>query len=338
MNKASDKYTSNQFYADLHDGRIALFYLFYGEEEFLIRRATDALQKAALQPGDEDFNLDVLYGSETDGATIINAAMSFPMMASRRLVIVKDFHHLDEKGHALLLKYAEKPSPSSCLCLTSSKYTGASGIIKKLAPYARVLEAKRLYDNQVPAWIRSHLKERGYTIAEEAATLLQMNVGNSLRRLSSEIDKIELLKKESRDITIEDVEAVVGATKEYNVFEFCDAVAGKDVEKSLRILYRLIELGESPVGLLVMLNRHFAILAKTKELALKRTAKEEMAKNLRVNHYFLDKYLQQAQKYRREQIQQIFQLMLTADAQLKMSYQKPRLTLETLLFEIFSSI
>ncbi|MBN1560225.1 DNA polymerase III subunit delta [candidate division KSB1 bacterium] len=338
MNKATEKYTIGNFYADLNLGKIAPLYLFFGEEEFLIGQMIDAVRKAALQPGDEDFNLNIYYGNETDGAAIVNAAMSFPLLAARRLVMVKDFHHLDDKSQSLLLKYAAKPSQTSCLCLTSCKFTAASGVIKKLAPHARAIEAKRLYDNQVPAWIKSHVRERGYTISEEAASLLQINVGNSLKRLSSEIDKIELLKKEKAAITVADIEAVVGATKEYNVFEFCDAVAGREVEKSLRILNRLLELGESPIGILVMLNRHFAIMTKTKELVLKGTAKAEMANSLKINRYFLDKYLLQAQKYRRDQLQQIFQLLLTADLHLKTSYQKPRLTLETLLYEIFSSI
>ncbi|MBN1479148.1 DNA polymerase III subunit delta [candidate division KSB1 bacterium] len=336
MKQPQPKYTLTQFYADLKADKISQLYLFYGEEDFLVKQLVDALRKAVLQPGDEDFNLDVLYGNETDGAAIINAAMSFPMMAERRLVIVKDITLLNEKSLQLLVKYAEKPSKSTCLCLTSAKL-GNSATIKKLKELCKVIEARRLYDNQVLGWIKSHVKDRGYSISEEAASLLQINVGNSLRRLSSEIDKIELLTG-AKEITIRDVEAVVGSTKDYNVFEFCDAVAGKHLEKSLRILNRLLELGESPVGLLVMLSRHFTIIVKAKELLSKRSSKSDIAKELRINQYFVDKYIQQAQKYRRDQLQGIFQLLLSADQHLKTSYQKPKLVIESLLFEIYSTI
>lgn len=336
MSQAKSKYTVSKFQADLKAQHIAPLYLFYGEEDFLVKQLIESLQNAVLQPGDEDFNLDVLYGSEADGAAIVNIAMSFPMMAERRLVLVKDFHQLDDKGLQLLVKYAEKPSPTTCLCLTSSKLAANKSGIKKLKQLAKSIETKRLYDNQIPAWIKTHVKERGYSISEEAASLLQINVGNSLRRLSSEIDKIELLKKEDKSISVTDVEAIVGATKEFNVFEFCDSVADGDMSKSLRILQRLLELGESPIGILVMLTRHFTIMIKAKEMVLKRASRNDMASALKINPYFIDKYISQSKKFRREQLQLVFQCLLLADRHLKSSYQKPKLIIESLLFEIYS--
>lgn len=333
-----EKYNATQFYSDLKAQNIAPVYLFYGEEDFLVKQFSEKLQKAVLQPGDEDFNLDIFYGNETDGATILNAAMAFPMMAEKRFVIVRDIHHLNDSGMQLLASYAEKPSPTTCLCLTSTKLNGTKSAVKKLKQFSKCIESKPLYDNQIPAWIQSHVKSRGYSISEEAASLLQINVGNSLRRLSSEIDKIELLKKEDKNITIKDIETIVGSTKEFNVFEFCDSVAALQNEKSLRIVNRLLELGESPIGVLVMLTRHYTILAKTKELAAKRASKMDMAKTLKVNPYFVDKYLQQARHYSREHLRHIFTLLLRADLQLKTSYQKPKLIIETLLFEILSAV
>ncbi len=327
-----DKYTPARLKSDLKKGIVATVYLFYGQEDFLIEQWLKALQQAVLQPGDEDFNLDVLYGNETDGAAVVNIAMSFPMMAEKRMVVVKDFHHLSEKSLNLITAYIQKPSASSCLALTTTKLGGTNAVIKALAKYSKVLEAKPLYDNHVPAWVKAHVKERGFTISDEAITLLQLNAGNSLRRLSSEIDKIELLLKDRHEISVQDVEAIVGASKEFNVFEFADAVAEKNLPKSLRILNRLLELGESPIGILVMLTRHYTIIAKAKEMIISRMRKDEMGRALRVNPYFIDKYVRQAAKYNKSQLGDIFQLLLTADQHLKSSYQKPKLVLESLIF------
>ncbi len=334
----NSKYSTSQFHKDLKAGDVAPIYLFYGEEEFIINQLTEALLKSVLQPGDADFNLDVLYGNETDGATIVNIAMSYPMMAERRVVVVKQFHHLGEKDMPLLIKYAEKPSTSSCMVLTSDKFTGTNATIKKLSPYCKAIEAKTMYDNQIPAWVKNHVKERGFSISDEAVSLLQLNVGNSLRRLVSEIDKIELKNKERKEITVPDVEQVVGITKEFNIFEFCDSVAEQNIQKSLRILDRLLELGESPIGILVLLTRHFTIIAKAKEMVLAQLRRDQISKSLRVNPYFVEKYLRQAAKYKREQLNKVFHSLLQADIYLKSSYQKPRLVLESLLFEIHSTI
>jgi DNA polymerase III subunit delta len=332
--KTKEKYTVARLNADMKNGEISPLYLFYGPEDFLIEGWINSILKKSLQPGDEDFNLDILYGNETDGASIVNVAMSFPMMAERRLVIVKEFHHLKEKCIKLISTYMQKPSGTSCLVLASSKFTSTNAVIKSWSKLCRALEAKPLYDNHVPPWIRSHVKERGLTIADDAINLLQMNAGNSLRRLASEIDKIELVLKDRREVAVEDVESVVGASKEFNVFEFADAVSDKNQPKSLRILHRLLELGESPIGMLVMLNRQYTIIVKAKELSAASARKDEMSRALRVNPYFVEKYVRQAGKYNRNQLGDIMQLLLTADQHLKSSYQKPKLILESLIFEI----
>jgi DNA polymerase III subunit delta len=333
LNSPKEQNTAAQLFKELKQKQIAPVYLFFGEEDFLIEQFTDAVHEAALQPGDKDFNLDIFWANEYDGAAIVNAAAAFPMMAERRLIIVKEIHLLDDKSQALLLKYAQKPSPTSCVILTSSKITAA---VKKLRPLAFSIEAKPLYENQAPQWIKSHVKTRGFTISDEAIGLLQLNVGVSLRRLASEIDKIELLLKGRSEISIADVEAIVGSAKEFTIFELGDAVADKKLDKSLRVLERLLELGESAVGILAMLSRHFILLAKSKEIAGRRAQREEIAKLLKINAFFVEKYLQQSTKYKHEHLAQIFILLLRADQHLKSSYQKPRLVLETLIVEIYS--
>ena len=328
------KYTAAQLQADLKNKAIAPLYLFYGQEDFLVAGWIKAITEKVLQPGDKDFNFDLLYANETDGAAIVNIAMSFPMMADKRLIIVRDFHHLKEKCIKLITAYLQKPSVTSCVVLTTSKFGASNAVVKAWSKLCTSIEAKPLYENQIPPWIKSHIKDRGFTITDEAVNLLQMNAGNSLRRLASEIDKVELVLKERRQIQVDDIEAVVGTSKEFNVFEFADSVADKNQQKSLRILSRLLELGESPIGILVMLSRHYTIVVKAKEMALARARKDEMSSSLRVNPFFVDKYVRQAGKYNRAQLGDVMQFLLKADQHLKSSYQKPKLILESLIFEI----
>lgn len=335
MNATKVKGSETLLFNSLRQKEFYPLYLFFGEEDYLVEQYVDAVLAAALAPEDKDFNLDIFYGNETDGAAIVNAASAFPMMAERRLVIVREFHHLDNPAQNLLAKYAQNASPTTCLILTSSEFTSTSSVIKKLSPFGFAVEAKPLYENQAPAWIKSHAKNRGLDISDEAVALLSANTGVSLRRLASEIDKIELLLGDRKAIEVADVEAVVGSSKEYTKFELGDAVAEKRLEKSLRILNRLIEWGESPTSVLSMLTRHFVMLVKAKELSSARVSREEIAAALRTNPYFVGKYLQQTGRYTREHLAEIFALLLQADQHLKSSYQKPRLTLELLIFEIY---
>ncbi len=333
MSKTKSK-NRNTLLNDLHQGHIAPIYLFYGEEDYLLKEFTEQVKKAALEQGAEDFNFDVYYASDVEGAVVVNAAMSVPMMTERRVVLVKNIQHFKSRSIDLLAAYSERPSPSTCLILVSEKFKSDTPSAKKLKKNSYHIEAKRLYDNQIPGWIKTYLKNQKFSITDGALQLLQVNTGNSLRTICSELDKIKLNLGDRTEITVQDVETVVGISREYNVFEFCDAVVERQIKKSIRIQARMLQLGESPIGLLVMLTRHFTILAKLNTMLRQRQTKPDISKRLKINPYFVDNYIRQARLYSQTQIMRAFELLLEADQQLKMSYQKPGLILENLIFKL----
>ena len=317
-------------------GQIEPVYFFYGQEDFLIKRYISEIQTKVLDPADKDFNFDLFFGNESDGAQIVNAATSYPMMAEKRMVIVKEVQLLSTKSLELLENYVSKPLPTTCLVLVADKAPPKRSPLEKIRKSSVSIELKPLYDSQVPDWIRGYLKESNLTITDEALRLLHANTGNSLRTISSEIEKIKLNMGDRNRIELSDVEMVVGTSKQYNVFELCDAVGSRNLKSSLHILDRMIQLGEQPVGILNMLSRHFMILAKIKDLKARRTHDKEIAQKLRIHPYFLGNYVLQANKYNKQQLGRAFELLLSADENLKSSYQKPKMILELLLFKLHS--
>jgi DNA polymerase III subunit delta len=330
------KTTVEQFKKEIIKQKIAPAYFFYGEEIFSIEHLTKILIKKAIEPGTEDFNIDILYGNEVDGARVINAAMAYPMMAPRRMVVVKNIHNMGQNHLSLVEKYVNHPSLTTCLLLTSEKADIKKSIFQKIMQKCVVVEARSLYDNEIPAWIRSYLEERGYTIADEALRLLHAYVGKSLKEISSEIEKIFVNLINKKHIEIKDVENVVGSLRHFNIFDLCDAIGGKNVKKSIYILNQMIQMGETPTAIVAMIYRHFSILIKIKELLLRKTKNNEIAGILNLRPSFINNYILQSKNFSNEQLQSAFLYLLEADESLKTSYQKSRLTLELLVFKILS--
>ena len=328
--------TDNFTVKEINAKNIGPVYLIAGPEDFIIERATQKIQQASIVPGTEDFNLDILYGNETDGSQIVNIAMSYPMMAERRTVIVKNMHLLSTSAIDVLVKYVQNPSATTCLILTALKLDFRKSSMAKIKEKSIFIEAKSLYDNQVPEWIRSFVSEQNLKITDDAIRLLHASTGSSLRRISTEIEKIKLNLLEKKLVEIADVERVVGISREYNVFEFCDAVGSKKTAKSLKILGGMLQLGEIPSGLLAMLNRHFTIISKLQELKKQKFRREQIAKELKINPFFVENYSKQAELFSYSQIAKVFDLLLEADFQLKTSYQKPKLVMEMLLIKLGS--
>jgi len=328
------KTTEEKILKDWNSGRFEPVYFFYGEEDFLIERLCDQCLQKGLEEGSEDFNLDVVYGKEIDGAALINLVSAYPMMAERRLVIIKQTQQLSAAAMEMLVKYVRQPLTSTCLVLTAEKIDARKSVYKALLGGACSLESRPLYDNQVPGWISRYTASLQLSIGDEAIRLLQSTAGVSMRQLASEIEKIRLNLGSRNRIEVADVEQVAGANRQFNVFEFCDAVGRRDLKASLLILRQLFLQGEKAVSILAMLSRQFFIFSRIKGLQNRRLSDEELARELKLAPFFVRNYRQQASLYSPEQMTQAFFLLLEADQRLKSGYSKPAMVLELLVFSL----
>ena len=315
-------------YEDLLGGlarkQFAPVYLLYGEEDFLATEAMHAIIDAALTPDERGFNLDVMNGGEADAREILAHASSFPMMAERRVVVVRDADKFSPKDLELLANYLEHPSPTTALVLVAAKpdmrkkpYTG----IKKAGT---VVEFKRPYENQLPAWITARVHKQGRQIAPDACKLLSAYVGSSLREIQNEIDKLAIYLGEKRSITVDDVAAVVGMSKEFTVFELQKAIGMKDIRRSTEIIERMLDAGESVPFIIVMLTSYFITLWKLADLQRKGASSKDLASEARVNPYFLKEYLEVLHRYSGPEIERAFGLLTGADEQIKTTSTDPR--------------
>jgi DNA polymerase-3 subunit delta len=309
-------------------------YLFVGEEEFLKEESIRLLTKKLVDPNTKEFNFDLLYGGETDGATVADIAASYPMMAERRLVIFRDIHQCSPKDRKILLGYAANPTQSTCLILVGPKVDLRKGFYKDLSQRTATVVFWPLYDNQIPAWIRKYAQEKGVTFRSKALMTLQNIVGSNLQELANEIDKLVIYCAERQVIEQEDVEKVVGVRKTNSVFDLADAIAGKKLSPSLQILNGLLESGESEVGIVWMLTRHFTTLSKIYQLRTDGSGGDAIARKTRIRPHLINQYLQQVDRLSDRQLEEVFHLLLEADANLKSSYQSPRLIMELLVHNL----
>ena len=220
----------------IQKGNFYPVYLFQGEEAYYIDRLTDMLIEKGLDDSERDFNQYVFYGMDSDVGTIINTCKRFPMMSERQLVIVKEAQGL--KNIDDLAYYVKQPLQSTVLVINvkHGKLDGRKKLSGEIAKTGIVFESKKLYDNQIPAFITNHLRKRNVTIDLKSAQMLSDYLGNDLSKLTNELEKlILLLSKEKAVITSELIEQNIGISKDYNTFELQKALANKDILKANRI-------------------------------------------------------------------------------------------------------
>jgi DNA polymerase-3 subunit delta len=307
----------------------APLYLFHGEEEFLVEQAVQLLIDQAVDEQERSFNLDVVYGSSIDGKDVVSLVSQFPMMGERRVVIVKEVDRIVNKE--VLLPLVEHPIPTTVCAFVSSKPDFRLKFFKSFGQQGTVVEFKRLYENEIPPWIIAQVRKLGKAIDADAAQLMLAYVGRSLREVRNEIDKLFTYVGAKGTIDTNDVNSVVGMSKQFNVFELQKAVGQKRLGSALEIATRMLEAGESALGMVVMLTRYFQKLWLLKELSGKEGA--ELASLLGVSPFFLRDYLEAARNFSDREIEACFGSLLETDERLKLSAD-PILMMTLLLHRI----
>lgn len=212
-------------------------YYLMGEESYYIDKISEYIAQTVLTDEEKEFNLTVVYGSDTDVATIINAAKRYPMMAERQVVIVKEAQQL--KNIEELVYYVQKPLQSTILVLCHKN--GTIDRRKKLAAEVEkvgvLFESKKLKEAQLPGFITSYLKRKSVDIEPKASEMMAEYVGTDLNRMASELDKLVItLPKGVTRVSPEQIEQNIGISKDYNTYELRSALVLKDVLKANKII------------------------------------------------------------------------------------------------------
>jgi len=313
-------------------------YLFYGEEDFLSDEATQMIVDAALAPIEREFNLDVMYGNETNVRDVLARALSYPMMAERRVVIVRHFDRLSmsDQEKELLVDYLEHPLSSTMLVLNAEEADMRKKPYISAKKVGMVVEFKPLYENRIQGWIEARVKQDGKEISPEAAKLLAAYVNPSLREIQSELDKLYIFVGERKPIAAEDVAAAVGMSKEYNVFALQKAIGSKDVGLSSEIMERMLEAGEYAPRIIIMLTRYFVSLWKLHHLRTRGTSHEELMRETGVKSFFIKEYQNALNYFSERQIKRALKLLCNADEQLKTTPMDPKQVMQLLVVQVMS--
>ncbi|MCT4630057.1 DNA polymerase III subunit delta [Winogradskyella sp.] len=308
-----------QLVAAIKKGDIKPIYFLMGEEAYYIDKISDFIENNILDEAEKGFNQMVLYGRDVSVDDIVSNAKRYPMMAERQVVIVKEAQDLSRTIEKLA-SYAENPQPTTVL-VVNYKY---KKLDKRKALYKAinksgsvVFESKKLYDNQVPDWIRRVLKGQGYDISPKAAQMLVEFLGTDLSKVNNELDKLKIVLPKGTQITPEHIEENIGISKDFNNFELRKAVGERNIVKAHQIAkYFADNPKDNPMVVTVaLLFNFFSQLLHLHGMTDKNP--RSVASALRVNPYFVNEYLTAARNYPMKKVSAVIALLREFDVKSK---------------------
>ena len=225
-----------QIKKDISSRKFHPIYLLMGDEPYYIDDITNHLLESVIPETEKDFNQTILYGVDTDVASVVTLSRSFPMMSDHQLLVIKEAQGL--KKIEDLEVYVKNPLASTILVLN---YKGGT-LDKRKKLYAEiekrgvVFESKKIPDYKMPAFITSFVTSKGLGIDTKSAQMLADYLGNDLSKVVNEVDKLLLsMGPADKRITAELIERNIGISKDFNNYELLKAVVEKDILKANRI-------------------------------------------------------------------------------------------------------
>ena len=213
-------------------------YYLMGDESYYIDKISDWIAENVLQPEEKDFNQTVLFGSDVNASQIVDAAKRYPMMSEYQVIIVKEAQNV--KNVEPIEKYLKAPMSSTILvmCHKNGTIDGRKReYVKAIQQTGVLFESKKLRERDLPSFIEQYLKGREASIDPKSTQMIADAIGADLSRLTGELDKVLLSLPESdRRVTPQVVEDQIGVSKDYNAFEFRDAIVNRNILKANQII------------------------------------------------------------------------------------------------------
>src|SRR5437868_7015152 len=210
-------------------------YYIVGDDEYQKDDAIRQLVDAATDPTARDFNLDLRRGGELDPEELGVLLSTPPMMAERRVIVLRDVGALKKEARKVLDDYLKNPATDLLLVMAAA---GGSKVDNALYSTSTPLHFDPLTGDRVPKWIAHHaLTVLGAKITEAAAELLQAAVGSDLQQLSGELDKLaSFVEGQGGEIGEDAVAAIVGVRRGETQSDLLDAVADRNAARALELV------------------------------------------------------------------------------------------------------
>ena len=324
----------------LKTGEFQPFYIFHGEESYLLEYSIGEMRKKLVLKGFESFNLTVLEGSAVTLDSLSDAISSYPVMSEKKLVILRDFDIVKPPAamqEGILTLLSDLPE-YLCLIVSYDTIPFAQGKASSLADFVKesavIVNFQKNGQAELIKWIRRRFFALDKTIEIKEAEYLIFVSGALMNNLIHEIEKIASFTK-NKVITQADIDAVATKVLEAQIYYLTDSVSTGNIDKSLLTLRDLIMMKYEPVMLSGAITRQMLRLFSAK-LALKEGKHiDELMKLWGMkSSYPAEKLFTACRNFSLDALQKSLELCIEADLELKSTVLDKTLVLEMLLINI----
>ena len=296
---------------DIKTNTFKQFYLFYGEEKYMILQMKDQLKRALISE-DDTMNYSYFEGKKVDPTEIIELAKT---------------------GDDLFIKGLKEISDTSVLLFIEDTIDKRSKIYKFLSKQGHAACFEPMKNKELSQWITLLLKKDEKQMSISTMNNFLYRCGSDMHTLKNELDKLISYVGDRKEITSYDLEQLTSSQTINQIFIMLDAIARKQRDKVLTLYYDLIELKESPFGILALLARQCNQLLQVKNLDDLGKDNGTISKEIKIPAFAVGKLKDQSKMFSIEVLLNMVEACAKTDELIKTGKINDRVGVELILIQ-----
>ena len=324
----------------LREKRPECFYIFHGEETFLLHHYLGQLKKLLVDELTESFNYHKLTKETFDIQSFADAVESLPMMAEHTFVWVDDIDIFKlPEGDRTKLAEVFADIPDYCTVVFTFE-TVAWKPDKRLKKFwdaidsnCSIIEFPKQEQRDLIAWVTRHFAANQKKITPDLCSYLIDITGGTMTALAGEISKI-CSYSGADTIVKSDIDAVTEPVLDAVVFQMTDLLGEGKYGAALVKLRQLLKMQQEPIAILGAIGSHFRRLGTARTLLDNGRNSGDLMKLCGIGDYPARKLMGAARSFSANFCAVAAELIMETDYQMKTSYDDNDRLLELLILRL----
>ena len=333
-------YSLQKLRSALREKTVERFYVFYGDESFLLHHYLGQLKKLLVDELTESFNFHRFTKETFDIRMVADAAESLPMMAEHTFVWIDDvdIFKLPEDERSKLTELFSDIPEYCCLVITYQTVSwNPDKRLKKLydtvSQNAAIVEFPKQEQRDLIAWITRHFAANQKRISPDLCSYLIDITDGTMTSLAGEISKISAYSC-AETIVKSDIDAVTEPVLDAVVFQMTDYLGEGKYGAAVSKLHQLLKMQQEPLPILGAVGKHFRQLGVARTLLDNGKNADELMRLCGMRDFAARKLMSAAKRFSASFCSASVELILETDRQIKTSYDDPVRLLELLILRL----
>ncbi|HUG53143.1 MAG TPA: DNA polymerase III subunit delta [Vicinamibacteria bacterium] len=291
-------------------------YAVVGADTYLAEQVLEELLSGWVGAERSD-SVQVLRGDEASWGRVLEAARTGSLFAARRAVVVRGADALKGEGDELA-GYLDDPCPDARVVFMAARPDKRRTVWKRLLDKAEVRTAEPLRGRAARSYVAEQVRRRKLALREDAFEELFERVGQDLRRVMGELDKLEAFADGHRGpLGAEEVSAVMGRGLAQPLYRIGDAFTGRRRPAVLALMEAVLDDGEPPLKVLATLHYAARRVRAARALREARMPREALAGRLGVPPFKVQELMEASRAWSEVELERAVAALAEADRRIK---------------------